>query len=152
MPTLTLKSLTRAERSDTDSIPTPLGLNHTAALASPSAEECYSQDNNKRVGLSSVVVSPTAPWTNAQEVPVGDYAAGRQMPLLRRTSDKLAPKKDLQSAPKTNDPSECEKRFGIPRKSNEKLRGSDQDQNIKDDDEGCEKLTHSDHDGILEQK
>ena len=87
------------------------------------------------------------------------------MPLLRRTSDKLAPKKNLQSAPKINDPLGWEKRSGILRKSNEILPkerdicstkephlGSDQDQKIiKDDEEGREKLTHSDHDGILGQ-
>ena len=60
----TVKKPGRTGTSDVDSTLTPLGPNHTATIASPSAKECYSQDNNRPTRPCSVEISPTVPWTN----------------------------------------------------------------------------------------
>ncbi len=82
----TARDLPKQQRAKkTDSLPTPLGVNHTAG--SPTADS-YSQDNSKSPGRNLATVSPTEPWSNIQNVPEDNDTASRQMPLLQRTCDK----------------------------------------------------------------
>ena len=160
----TVKKLCRVDRSDVDSTLTPLGPNHTAATASPSAKECYSQDHNRPIGPCSVEISPTVPWTNAQDAPRVEGSDSRQMPLLRKSSDNPAPKKNPQSAPKMKDPVESKKASSTPLGSKEissKAKDalftkepelcSTQDQKMKNHGKVREKLTHSDRKGAILQ-
>ena len=86
MQYLVEKKIGQVKRRDADSLPTPLGVNHT--VESPTADASYSQDNNKSPARNLATVSPTEPWWNIQNVPEDNDTAGRQMPLLLRTCDK----------------------------------------------------------------
>ena len=86
------------KRTDTDGLPTPLGVNHTAGF--PAADISYSQDNSRSPARSLATVSPTEPWSNIQNVPEDNHTAGRQMPLRRRTCDKQTTALAIQSSAK----------------------------------------------------
>ena len=71
------------------SLPTQLSPNRTASLASPSAKEKYTHKHGGPDEPDTQEISPTAPWTDTSRQHMPHQGAMKQMPLLRRTSDKV---------------------------------------------------------------
>ena len=97
------KNCQQDPKSDAESLPTQLSPNRTASLVSPPASESYSQERSgfDKPGVGEI--SPTAPWTNVQEKSISQQIENRQMPLLRRSSDKLAPRLSSHANPDQRD-------------------------------------------------
>ena len=84
---------TRAQNplDETESLPTQLSPNRTASLVSPSASEKYMHEHGSPDKPDTQEISPTVPWTDTLGQHTSHLSTSRQMPLLRRSSDKVTP-------------------------------------------------------------
>ena len=78
--------------SGAESFPTQLSPNRTASLVSPPASERYLQEHSSHDKPGIGEISSTAPWTDTLGQSTSQQIENRQLPLLRRSSDKVTPK------------------------------------------------------------
>ena len=86
------KTRQQSPLDETESLPTQLSPNRTASLVSPAVSEKYIHEHGSPDKPGTEEISPTAPWTDTLGQHTSHQSVSRQMPLLRRSSDKVTPK------------------------------------------------------------